>query len=206
VNDDRVASTRTTYDLIADDYHARNTGGTEPRDWYDEVTVGLPPGGRVADLGCGPGLDAAALREKGFDTVGLDLSTSMLFLARGYGVPVVQGDLRRLPFRDGALDGVCSSAALLHVPREETVATLAEWRRVTRPGGALALVTSNGDDEGWEVVPYAPPPEGEPDRRRWFVHRTRDELVTALGDAGWTVEHVGARESHRRWHLVRARA
>ena len=205
MTEDRVRSTRATYDLIAGDYAARNSNPDE-RDWLTELVAALPAGGRVVDLGCGPGTDAIVLRADGFQTVGLDLSWSMLAIAQHAGVPVAQGDLRRLPFRDGAVDAVWSSAALLHVPREETVATLAEWRRVTRPGGGLGLITSNGEDEGWEVVPYARPPEGEPERRRWFVHRSREELVDALHDAGWHVEHVGARESHRRWHLVRARA
>ncbi|HVF20695.1 MAG TPA: class I SAM-dependent methyltransferase [Mycobacteriales bacterium] len=205
MSEDRVQSTRATYDLIAVDYTARNSNAAD-RDWLPELTASLPPGARVVDLGCGPGTDAVLLRAEGFDVVGLDLSTSMLTIARQAGVPVLQGDLRRLPLRDRSVDAVCSSASLLHVPREQTVATLVEWRRVTRDGGVLRLATSNGDDEGWEVVPYAPPPEGEPDRRRWFVHRTREELVDALHDAGWRVEHVGARESHRRWHLVRARA
>ncbi|HVE62652.1 MAG TPA: class I SAM-dependent methyltransferase [Mycobacteriales bacterium] len=202
---DPVAATRATYDAIAADYAARNSGA-DPREWLDELTLGLSPGDTVVDLGCGPGIDAAALRAQGLLCLGLDLSTSMLDLARRHDVPVVQGDLRVLPFRDRSLDAVWSCAALLHVPRGETVATLVEWRRVTRPGGALRLSTSNGDDEGWEVVPYVQPPEGEPDRHRWFVHRTRDELVGALTHAGWQVEHVGSRESHRSWHLVRARA
>jgi ubiquinone/menaquinone biosynthesis C-methylase UbiE len=201
---DPVAATRATYDLIAGAYAARARGTEASRDWLGELTEGLEPGARVLDVGCGPGDDAALLRSSGMDVLGLDISTSMLALARAEGVPVVQADLRHLPVRDGAVDAVWSSASLLHVPREETTATLREWRRVTRPGGRLSLTTSNGDDEGWEVVPYDTPPEGEPDRRRWFVHRTRDELLAALADAGWQVEHVGSRESHRTWHLVRA--
>jgi len=203
---DPVASTRTTYDAIAGHYAARITNNADARDWMDELVHALPSGGQVLDVGCGPGVDAAALRAQGFDCVGLDLSTSMLRLARDRGVPAVQGDLRRLPVRDASVDAVWSCASLLHVPREQTIATLAEWRRVTRDNGALALSTSDGDDEGWEVVPYAPPPEGEPDRRRWFVHRTIDELTAALSAAGWQVEFTGRRESHRVWHLVRAHA
>lgn len=201
---DPVAATRATYDQIAEAYAARNAT-TDERDWLDELIGAVPPGGVVVDMGCGPGSDASLLRADGYRAVGLDLSTSMLGLARARGVPVVQGDLRSLPLRDGSVDAVWSCASLLHVPREQTVATLAEWRRVTRVGGGLALSTSSGADEGWEVVPYARE-QDEPDRRRWFVHRTRDELVAAVTAAGWSVEHVGSRESHRVWHLLRARA
>ena len=202
---DPVAATRATYDDIAEAYAARNAPNVGARDWLDELAAAVPSGGVVVDVGCGPGADAALLRAAGHRAIGLDLSSSMLGLARRSGVPVVQADLRELPLRDRSVDAVWSSASLLHVPREQTVATLAEWRRVTRDGGGLALSTSSGADEGWEVVPYARAHD-EPERHRWFVHRTRDELVAAIAAAGWSVEHVGRRESHRVWHLVRARA
>ncbi|HVE99053.1 MAG TPA: class I SAM-dependent methyltransferase [Mycobacteriales bacterium] len=201
---DPVAATRATYDAIAAAYAGR-TRTVDERDWLDELVVAVPPGGTVVDVGCGPGREAELLQADGYRAIGLDVSTSMLALARRNGVPVVQGDLRSLPLRDGAVDAVWSCASLLHVPREQTVATLADWRRVTRDGGGLALSTSSGDDEGWEAVPFASE-QDERDRRCWFVHRTRDELVSAVTAAGWSVEHVGSREGHRSWHLVRARA
>ena len=206
--DEVVAATRETYDEIAELYAARIDSNDEARDWLTELTADFPDQtARILDVGCGPGHDAAELTRRGHDVLGLDLSTSMLRLARAAGVHVVQGDLRRLPLTGDAVDVVWSSASLLHVPREQTAATLAEWRRVVRAGGRLALSTSSGDDEGWEVVPYAvTDPTAEVGRSRWFVHRTRDELVAALVSAGWQVEHVGERQSHRRWHLIRARA
>jgi len=52
-------------------------------------------------------------------------------------VPVVGGDLRRLPVADESLDGIWSCASLLHVPRNEVPATLRSWRAALRPEGAL---------------------------------------------------------------------
>lgn len=50
----------------------------------------------VADLGCGPGSHAQALRDRGFRVAGVDLSAAMLTLARPHA-HVVRGDIRRPP-------------------------------------------------------------------------------------------------------------
>lgn len=225
--DERVQRTQQTYDGIAHDYavHAW-TRTDEHAAWTARAIAwlaGIVRGGgaddapdgptgrradaRVADLGCGPGREAAELRAAGLAAVGVDRSTSMLRLAAAAGVPSVRGDLRRPPLRD--LDGIWSSAALLHVPRDETITTLTAWRACVRTGGRLALSTSVGDDEGWEVVPYGP---GHGQRtpavplERWFVHREEAEVLADLAAASWSVQHVEHRESHRRWLCTLATA
>ncbi len=120
----------------------------------------------------------------------------------------MRGDLRRPPLRTGAVGAVWSAAALLHVPRAEVSATLAQWRRVTRTGGQLALSTSLGDEDGWELVPYAAdggPPDEEP-LRRWFVHHDAGALVGQVTAAGWRVDDVSFYDGARRWVRVRATA
>ena len=60
--------------------------------------AGLPPGGVVADLGCGPAVDGARLASKGCRVVGVDISAGMLRIAaEGLDGRVVQADLRDLP-------------------------------------------------------------------------------------------------------------
>jgi SAM-dependent methyltransferase len=138
---------------------------------------------------------------------GFDRSREMVRRAASAGVPVAYGDLRALPVRDGALDGLWSSAALLHVPRPEVPATLRGWRRVLRAGGVLGLSTSLGGDEGWEVVPYdvsAQPMSG--DVRRWFVHHDADERLGLIGAAGFRVKSATEGVSSRRWLMVLATA
>ena len=43
---------------------------------------GLPPGARVADLGCGSGAFTAQLVRAGYDSVGLDLSAKLVEIGR----------------------------------------------------------------------------------------------------------------------------
>ena len=58
------------------------------------AAVGLPSG-RVVDLGCGSGILARRMTEAGFDVIGVDLSASMLEIARreAPGARFVRGSL-----------------------------------------------------------------------------------------------------------------
>ena len=163
--------------------------------------VGAPV---VLDVGAGPGHLTAELAGAGARAVALDASAAMVALAARRGVPVVRGDLRRAPFADGAFDGVWSSASLLHVPRAEVPATLAEWRRVTAPGGLLALSTASGGSDGWEDPPYDT--RGERPPPRWFTYHDEAPLRALLHAAGWSVESVTTYAGLRLWLRVRARA
>lgn len=80
----------------------------------------------VLDLGSGHGSYGSAMQERGARVVSLDL--------RPFGGPrPVRGGANRLPFRDGAFDGVLCSNLLEHVRRPAEV--LREAARVLRPGG-----------------------------------------------------------------------
>ncbi|MGK5627454.1 class I SAM-dependent methyltransferase [Streptomyces sp. URMC 123] len=96
-------------------------------------------GRRILDAGCGSGPLSAALRDRGAVVTGIDTSARMLSLAKrrlGDDADVHQVDLRdHLPFDDGTFDVVVSSLVLHYL--EDWRPTLAESRRVLRPGGRL---------------------------------------------------------------------
>ncbi|MEJ1199300.1 MULTISPECIES: class I SAM-dependent methyltransferase [unclassified Streptomyces] len=98
-------------------------------------------GHRVLDAGCGSGPLTAALRDRGAVVTGIDASAGMLALARrrlGDDVALHLADLSdRLPFDDGAFDDVVASLVLHYL--EDWEPTLAELRRVLRPGGRLIV-------------------------------------------------------------------
>ncbi len=62
------------------------------------LTTVLPPGGRVLDLGCGPGLYTSRLARAGFDVTGVDWSAGSLAHAREHSPEVryLRGDYREL--------------------------------------------------------------------------------------------------------------
>ena len=95
------------------------------------------PGMRVLDLGTGVGAMAGALarRHPGIELWGLDLRAAQLAQAQALH-PVamyVQGDAKRMPFRDGTFDRVHASWVLEHIRQPERV--LREVRRILAPGG-----------------------------------------------------------------------
>lgn len=204
-----VTATVATYDHIAVDYQRRNAD--PPADFTDfraDFTAAVRSG-VVADLGCGPGRDAAHFTSGGLSVVGVDASPRMAALAHSAGVPVVVGDIRRLPLAAGCLDGIWSAASLLHVPTEEVPSTLTGWAGCLRPGGVLGLSTSLGSGEGWDDgwPSETDPTRGErrdPGLRRWFVHHDREPLLRALREAGFHITTVETSVSHRTWLKVLA--
>ncbi|MEV4107478.1 class I SAM-dependent methyltransferase [Nonomuraea sp. NPDC049695] len=196
---DPISTTTASYDRIAAEFAAR----TEQVDsaflaLRQRFVDALPPGGLVADLGCGPGRDAAWFLEQGLRVVGIDRSDEMARLATARGVSTALGDLRCPPLAPGSLTGLWSVAALLHVPAAETEATLRAWAVTLRPGGVLWLSTSAGDGEGWERVQYG----GE--LYRWFVHREPDALLGLLAEAGFDVLEHHVTTKQRTWLSVLA--
>ncbi|MYA96283.1 MAG: methyltransferase domain-containing protein [Nitrospinae bacterium] len=109
-----------------------------------EVVKNLKPdGGRLLDWGCGYGQMSYLLRNRGFEVVPYTIeaeepSPSNLFL-REQDLDVVCGeDPVRLPFEDGSFDFVLSCGVLEHV--EDESGSLAEIRRILRPGGMFVVM------------------------------------------------------------------
>jgi len=203
-DDVRDVTTR-AYDEIVDDFVRRNAD--VPGDFAGfraSFAADVRAGGRVADLGCGPGRDAAHFRTVGLEVVAVDASRQMTLRTHGLGVPVVQADMRFAPLQDESLDGIWSAASLLHVPRVDVPRTLRAWWKYLRPEGTLGLSTSLGDSEGWEVCPYDPAQPTGATLRRWFVHHNDETLLGLLDAAGFEIGSAHERVTHRRWLQVLA--
>lgn len=101
--------------------------------------AGVREGLRVLDVGTGTGTVAAAACDRGATVTAVDAEPSMVELAAkaAPAAAVRLAVLPVLPFEDGMFDAVVGNFVLNHVghPGE----TLAELRRVVRPGGRLAL-------------------------------------------------------------------
>lgn len=106
--------------------------------------MGLRPGDRVLDAGCGTGRALPALRAAvgGVGVVvGADLTAAMLEAAvragRDRDGRLLLADVAALPLRSESLDAVFAAGLVAHLPNPAE--NLRELARVVRPGGTLAL-------------------------------------------------------------------
>lgn len=118
--------------------------------------LGLRPGMRVLDVGCGPGRHAHELARRGLEVHGVDISARFVDLARRSAPPGAtfeRADARRLGF-DGEFDaaislcqgafGLCGGPGASVAPPGPFVAdpdglVLAGMARAVRPGGRVAV-------------------------------------------------------------------
>jgi SAM-dependent methyltransferase len=105
--------------------------------------LGIKPGARLLDVGCGAGQLALIAARAGAKVTGCDIATNWLEQARtraaaeGLDIAFEEGDAEALPYKDGQFDAVVSMFGAMFAPRPELVA--AELTRVCRPGGTIAM-------------------------------------------------------------------
>lgn len=116
-----------------------------------EVAAALP-GGRLLEVGSGPGRLAVRLAgiAPNLAVTGVDISPEMVGLAARRAeeaglderVRFEVGDVVALPFEDASFDGVVSTLSLHHWP--DAARGLSEIHRVLRPGGEARLYDLSG--------------------------------------------------------------
>ncbi|MEV4552214.1 class I SAM-dependent methyltransferase [Nonomuraea wenchangensis] len=132
------------YDRMAQGYAAENETSLLNA-YYERPAMlelaGNVGGRRILDAGCGAGPLFSELRDRGAIVTGVDASAGMLEQARrrlGADADLQVADLAGpLPFPDEAFDDVVASLVLHYL--EDWGPTLAELRRVLKPGGRLLV-------------------------------------------------------------------
>lgn len=173
-----MADLKRVYDAIAGRWY--DTYKDEPRWWaegLDAFIMRLSPDAKVLDVGCGAGLKAAYLLEKGVQVVGIDFSEAMITLARqeAPGGEFYVMDMQDVGQLHEIFDGLLLMAVLLHVPKKEVAATLQKLMEKLKPGGYTYMTVK-------ERQPGKPEEELVQDEQygsgheRFFSYYTEDEL------------------------------
>jgi demethylmenaquinone methyltransferase / 2-methoxy-6-polyprenyl-1,4-benzoquinol methylase len=139
-----LALVQAMFDRVAPRYDLANTVLSMGQDahWRRVTAMAAEPAGAVVlDVASGPGNVAREMLARGArEVVALDLSFNMLAEGARRGLPDVHwvnGDAQALPFADATFDAVTISFGLRNVP--DPLRALAEFARVTRPGGRLVV-------------------------------------------------------------------
>lgn len=144
----------------------------------------LKTGSHVLELGCGGGLDSAALMAAGFEVDPTDGVAEIAAIASeklGREVRVLRFD--ELVAHE-AYDAVWANATLHHVPRGELPGILARIYKALKPGGLHYANFKSGK------------PDGRDDRNRLYSYLSLDEMSALYKSAGdWdiisAVEYMG---------------
>ena len=172
------------FSTSADAYAATMAPALRP---VAEVVVeraALGPTETVLDVGTGTGTGASLARGDGRRVIGVDAAAGMLEIARASvpGVEFLEADFTDLPQADASIDAVLAVHALLFA--DDRPQALAEWLRVTVPGGRLSLSVPGPGD----VVPTA---VFAPVYDRFGIvwgddYPTLDEVAGWATTAGWS--------------------
>ena len=156
--------------------------------------VGFEPGWHVLDAGCGSGSFLPLIA----DIVGPDGALTAVDLApenvevadsrlRKWDLPcatrILEASILELPFEDDSFDAVWCANVTQYLTDDELVQAIAEFRRVTRPGGLIAI-----KDVLSALVTVEPAPAG-------IIHESVAEEARQGG--------VQARGAIRSWNLTR---
>ena len=144
----------------------RQMGRGSMRREYRELAVtaikmGIPAGGRVVDIGTGPGFVALELADQlrgHAQVIGLDLSPAMLIVAaenataRGLQdwVSWQEGDAADMPFGDGEVDFIVSAGSLHHWA--DPLVVFDEFARILKPAGQCLIQDLKRDMRGLSFV------------------------------------------------------
>ncbi len=165
-------------------------------------------GKMILDAGCGSGIYAKLLAEKGATVYGVDISEEMIKIAKEETPPALTitysvGDVQKLQFNDASMDIILATYVLENVP--DLQKTFQEFYRVLKPGGSFiasmshplrAASTQNtaDDKEIWMVTNYFEEGVRTSDFGGGMMvpkhKRTMQEYVETATAAGFTLKHL----------------
>ena len=144
-------------------------------------TKAVKLGGLVLDLGCGPGMAAAFMRDSGLKPNAVDASSEMIKIAnKRYGL-----DAKKMNFSDicgeDVYDGVWANFSLLHVTKRDFKQHIKIIYNVLNSGGVFSIGMKLGTGERRD------------DLGRFYAYYNRSELLKLLVDLGFILkmEYLG---------------
>ena len=170
------------YNTIANRYLAERTRDSQDVRLLDELMERLPVNAKVLDAGCGAGIPISQILSERFQVTGVDFSEAQVELAKK-NVPTAEflcEDMTKMDFPDETFNGITSYYAIIHIPREEHQALLANFHRMLKPGG-LALLCLGAEHLIDDID------ENYLGTRMYWSHYDADTYLNMLRDCGFEI-------------------
>lgn len=165
------------YDTHAGEYFDR-TVSADLSALYTRFLRRVKPGGVILDAGSGSGRDLKALRNRGFQALGIDASRELARLASQYsGAECLTVRFEDIEFRN-KFDGIWACASLLHISKHTILRVLHRLYRSLHSHGALFASVRLGQGEATT------------DDGRFFAYYTSQEFCSFLEKAGFLIEDL----------------
>lgn len=150
-----------------------------PADAIDAVLDGLgnPATLTVVDIGAGTGISAQLLAARGAKVIGIEPNAEMRAIASGAGIDVREATAGALGLPDASVDLVTCFQAFHWFAN---AASIAEFKRVLRSGGRIALVWNERDDNDPFTRGYGEIVDGFPDRMALAGYRNGSAVINQL--------------------------
>jgi ubiquinone/menaquinone biosynthesis C-methylase UbiE len=170
------------YNLMAKEYDDETIDFWDrfPRTFLDRFAEGVMNGGKVLDIGSGPGRDGLLLQERGLTVTCLDASQAMVRFCLDRGLAAVEADFTHLPFENDSFDGAWAFTSLLHIKKSEITEPMQEIVRVLKPGGILGISLIEGETELYRE-------SSGMKRPRWFSFYKKQEIEKLFTRFGFEI-------------------
>ena len=171
IDDETIA----TYDQHAETYAEKfQDASSDPA--LAAFVSRVQPNGYVLDLGCGPAVAAAVMRDSGLKVDAVDASIEMVRLANeSHDIGARQAtfdDIRET----NAYDGIWANFSLLHASAQDFPRHLSALYRALRPRGCFHIGMKLGSGSNRDSL------------GRLYTYYSRSELTDCLTAAGFVIE------------------
>lgn len=186
------------YDAKAQEY-AKITKSDADRPELTAFIDMIPTGGRVLDLGCGPGHFAARMAQSGLVVEASDASAEMISIASQ--VDGVSARIETFDALDAVdhYDGIFANFSLLHAERSTVPDHVATIAKALKSGGIFHIGMKTGRDEIRDSI------------GRRYSYFTEVELEKMMNDNGLTVlrrshgEDIGLSGEMAEWVILQSK-
>ena len=182
------------YNGISHWYDSELNGSIEFAKQLQEFTSFLQPGAKVLDVGAGTGEETAWIAKNAAEVTALDISAKMLaVLQRKYPeIKTKEGNMVDQLFEEAEFDGIWSARAIIHIPPEDLLRVLKQFKRVLKTKGVLSVIFAIPKDNNLQEQ-LIPEPEA-PGKKNLLYYRTLYPLLymyQCLENMGFSIRKQG---------------